>query len=155
MTSNVGARAITEKNNLGFGDNSGKAKNDEDIKADVMAELKRLFRPEFLNRVDDIIVFHKLTQDDIKNISRRMLKTLAKRVKSMEMDIEFDDSAVEEISSEGYDPVYGARPLRRAIQNKIEDPLSEHMLDGKFKAGDNIICKFQDGKFTFEKKASE
>lgn len=152
MTSNVGARAITEKNNLGFGDNSGKAKNDEDIKADVMAELKRLFRPEFLNRVDDIIVFHKLTQEDIKNISRRMLKTLSTRVKSMEMDIEFDDSAVEQISSEGYDPVYGARPLRRAIQNKIEDPLSEHMLDGKFKAGDNIICKFEDNKFTFEKK---
>lgn len=152
MTSNIGARAITEKNNLGFGDNSGKAKNDEDIKADVMAELKRLFRPEFLNRVDDIIVFHKLTQEDIKNISRRMLKTLSTRVKSMEMNIEFDDSAVEEISSEGYDPVYGARPLRRAIQNKIEDPLSEHMLDGKFKAGDNIICKFEDNKFTFEKK---
>ena len=152
MTSNVGARAITEKNNLGFGDNSGKAKNDEDIKADVMAELKRLFRPEFLNRVDDIIVFHKLTQEDIKNISRRMLKTLSTRVKSMEMNIEFDDSAVEQISSEGYDPVYGARPLRRAIQNKIEDPLSEHMLDGKFKAGDNIICKFEDNKFTFEKK---
>ncbi len=152
MTSNVGARAITEKNNLGFGDNSGKAKNDEDIKADVLAELKRLFRPEFLNRVDDIIVFHKLTQEDIKNISRRMLKTLSTRVKSMEMDIEFDDSAVEQISSEGYDPVYGARPLRRAIQNKIEDPLSEHMLDGKFKAGDNIICKFEDNKFTFEKK---
>lgn len=152
MTSNIGARAITEKNNLGFGDNSGKAKNDEDIKADVLAELKRLFRPEFLNRVDDIIVFHKLTQEDIKNISRRMLKTLSTRVKSMEMDIEFDDSAVEQISSEGYDPVYGARPLRRAIQNKIEDPLSEHMLDGKFKAGDNIICKFEDNKFTFEKK---
>ena len=152
MTSNVGARAITEKNNLGFGDNSGKAKNDEDIKADVLAGLKRLFRPEFLNRVDDIIVFHKLTQEDIKNISRRMLKTLSTRVKSMEMDIEFDDSAVEQISSEGYDPVYGARPLRRAIQNKIEDPLSEHMLDGKFKAGDNIICKFEDNKFTFEKK---
>ena len=90
-----------------------------------MGELKNTFKPEFLNRIDDIIVFNRLNDADIKNIAKRMLKTLTKRLENMEIDITFADSTIDEISKEGFDPVYGARPLRRAIQSKLEDDISE------------------------------
>lgn len=155
MTSNVGARKITEKQrSLGFsGGEEDAARNAERIREDVMAELKKAFKPEFLNRVDDIIVFNQLTNDDIHEIAKRMLKNLEARVKGMDISIEFTDTAVDEVSKEGFDPVYGARPLRRAIVSRIEDPLSEHILEGKFKAGETVVCDYQNDKFTFDTKA--
>ncbi len=154
MTSNVGARLITEHRRLGFADAQRAAADASDhrrIKDDVMGELKRAFRPEFLNRVDDIIVFQQLTQPDIEEIARRMLRSLDKRLAGMELHAAVSEAAVAEIAKEGFDAVYGARPLRRAIQSKIEDPLAEHLLEGRFQAGDTIRIDVKDGSFTFEK----
>ena len=149
MTSNVGARLITDhQNSLGFVQNEEK-KEEQDTKQLVLGELKKVFRPEFLNRVDDIIVFNKLTQDEIKEIARKMLDTLSKRLESMDITISFTDAAVTAIADKGFDDAYGARPLRRAIQSEIEDTLSEYMLDGKVQAGQSVTCDYQDGKFTF------
>ena len=148
MTSNVGARMITEKQSaLGFSDD--KEKENENIKDIVMGELKNTFRPEFLNRIDDIIVFNKLTQDEIKEIAAKMLDNLKERLKALEIEIEFTDEAITEIADAGYDESYGARPLRRAITSKIEDELSERILDGTVSKDKNITCDFKDGKFTF------
>ena len=149
MTSNVGARLITEKHKaLGF-----TPQDDDKVKTDtrelVMGELKKLFRPEFLNRVDDIIMFNKLTQDEIKQIASKMLDTLTQRLAAMDITITFTDSAVTAIADKGFDDAYGARPLRRAIQSEIEDVLSEQMLDGKIKENSTVTCDYQDGKFTF------
>ena len=154
MTSNVGARLITERKNLGFGE-AAQVK-EEQIKEDVLAELKKQFRPEFLNRVDDIIVFHQLQKADIREIAKRMLGNLRKRVRDQDMDITFTDQAVDTIADAGFDPVYGARPLRRAIQNKIEDTLSEAILDGSVKTGEQIVCDVDsDGKFIFTDAAEK
>lgn len=156
MTSNVGARLITDQQNgLGFAfDNpeNKKEKTNEEIREAVIGELKKLFRPEFLNRVDDIIVFNKLTQEEIKEIAGKLLENLKARLKAVDIDAEFTDEAVTEISNEGYDDTYGARPLRRAITSKIEDALSEKMLENEIKKGDHIVCDFKDGKFTFTPK---
>lgn len=153
MTSNVGARLITEKHSLGFGD-AGRGESDEAdqkrIRDNVMGELKRAFRPEFLNRVDDIIVFSKLSQKDIQEIARRMLSQLDKRLADMDIRVSVTDEAVEQISKEGFDPVYGARPLRRAIQSKIEDAMAESLLEGKFKAGSNIVVDADENGFVFK-----
>ena len=149
MTSNVGARMISERKSLGFGSASGTG-SDQEIKNDVMAELRREFRPEFLNRIDDIIVFRQLTKEDIHEIARRMLKTLQKRVaENMEVELTFTDAAVEKVADAGFDPVYGARPLRRAIQSGVEDLLSERILEGAVKAGTKVECDVKDGAFTF------
>ncbi len=151
MTSNVGAKLISGSGrSLGFSaENNGGALSDSKIHDAVMGELKKLFRPEFLNRVDDIIVFEQLKQDDIKEIALRMLETLRKRTLSLGIEIEFDDSAITKISQEGFDPVYGARPLRRAIQSKIEDPLSEKMLDLTIVPGKKYTCKYENDEFIF------
>ena len=152
MTSNVGARLITEKqSSLGFNSENEKAEESEkkDIKELVTGELRKVFRPEFLNRVDDIIVFNKLNKDEIKQIAVKMLKTLENRLDKMNIKINFTDNAVSEIADKGFDENYGARPLRRAIQNEIEDPLSEQMLEGKVKDGAVVTCDFADGQFTF------
>lgn len=152
MTSNVGAKLITNAGNssLGFkGEEGDRTMSQSDIKDAVMGELKKCFRPEFLNRVDDIIVFEQLNKDDIKEIARRMLKTLRNRVHDMGIELDFDDSAIEKISDEGFDPVYGARPLRRAIQSQIEDKLSEEMLDGSVTSGNKYVCKHTDDGFVF------
>ena len=114
-----------------------------------MGELKNCFKPEFLNRIDDTIVFKQLDENDIEEIAKRMLATLKKRVKGLDIEIEFTDKAVKAISKAGFDPVYGARPLRRAIQSKIEDTLSELMLDGTVKAGEKYICDEENGNFVF------
>ena len=150
MTSNVGARLITERKSLGFGESN--EPTNENMKDDVLSELRKEFRPEFLNRIDDIIVFHQLREEDIKEIARRMLKTLASRVKTMDIDIEFDEEAIKLIADAGFDPIYGARPLRRAIQSKIEDRLSEEMLEGNIKAGGTVLCSVKDKEFTFSVK---
>ncbi|MBQ2475534.1 MAG: ATP-dependent Clp protease ATP-binding subunit, partial [Ruminococcus sp.] len=140
MTSNVGARMITDKQkSLGFAQEE-KAQKQEDIRSLVMGELKKVFRPEFLNRVDDIIVFNKLTQDEIKQIAGKMLETLSKRLAAMDITITFTDAAITAIADKGFDDSYGARPLRRAIQSEIEDVLSEKLLDGEIKANSAVTC---------------
>lgn len=145
MTSNVGASKITDnKQALGFGDNKDVNKTIEDL---VMEDLKKTFKPEFLNRVDEIVVFNQLEKDDIVEIARRMLKSLNKRLAEMNIKAEFTDEAISAIADAGFDKVYGARPLRRAIQTKIEDPLSELILESKIK--DTCTVDFKDGEFTF------
>ncbi len=153
MTSNVGAKLITNEgaSALGFkGEDNGGTMSREDIRSAVMGELKKCFRPEFLNRVDDIIVFEQLGKEDIKEIARRLLKTLKNRVHDMGIELDFDDSAIDKIADEGFDPVYGARPLKRAIQSQIEDRLSEEMLEGRMTSGNKYICKHKDDRFVFE-----
>ena len=155
MTSNVGARLITEKQqSLGFNQaSSEEAAQEADFEKTkdlVMGELKALFRPEFLNRVDDIIVFHKLTKEDTQKIARKMLATLEKKLRDMDIQMEFTDAAVEAVADKGYDPTYGARPLRRVIQNQVEDPISEKMLEGAITANKAYRCDYTEGKFTFE-----
>lgn len=150
MTSNVGARLITQnKPSLGFNDVGSKDPDIQKLHDTVMTELKNTFKPEFLNRVDDIIVFNKLTADDIDQIARRMLNSLKERVESLGIEIEFTDEAIKTISKNGFDPIYGARPLRRAIQSKIEDTLSEKILEKEIIPGKKIICDVKDGEFIF------
>ncbi len=154
MTSNLGARLITEKKtSFGFGVTENEQESDyNSIKQMVLEELKKAFRPEFLNRIDDTIVFHKLNTDEIGKIARIMLNKLAARLKAMDIEIEFADSAVAEVASKGFDAVYGARPLRRAIQNNIEDLISEQILDNRIKTGDKLICEFKEGEYVFSSK---
>ena len=147
MTSNLGARIITGgANALGFGQSDdNKAQQDyENIKSAVMGELKNTFRPEFINRLDDIIVFRKLSEEDVEQIAERMLRTLAKRINEMEIDVTFEPSVAKTIAKHGFDPVYGARPIRRAIQSEIEDRLSEKILEGEVKPGDSISVSYDD-----------
>ena len=157
MTSNVGARAITERRSFGFGDAGAQVGDEESsrrIRENVMSELKKTFRPEFLNRVDDTIVFRQLTEEDIRCIARRMLSSLDRRVKELEITLTVSDEAVAELARAGFDPVYGARPLRRAIQARVEDPLAEKLLEGQFKAGDTVNVTLSDGQLIFEKTES-
>ena len=152
MTSNVGAKMIAQSGagTLGFAPQSNETMSEKKIREAVMGELKNVFRPEFLNRVDDIIVFHQLGKEDINEIAKRMLSVLSRRVGELEIGLEFSQEAVEAIGKAGFDPVYGARPLRRAIQQQIEDKLSEEMLEGKLTAGKKYICNYSDDVFTFE-----
>ncbi len=149
MTSNIGARLITEKRAaFGFGASGEVSKSDETIKEEVLGELKKEFRPEMLNRIDDIIVFRKLSHTDISEIARRMLNVLKTRLAELNIDVQFTDDAISAIADAGFDDVYGARPLRRAIQSNIEDLLSEKMLEGAVKAGQKIVCGFENGVYT-------
>ena len=154
MTSNLGARIITGgATAMGFGQSDdNKAQQDyENIKTAVMNELKNTFRPEFINRLDDIIVFRKLSEEDVEQIADRMLKTLAKRINEMEIDVTFEPSVAKTIAKHGFDPVYGARPIRRAIQSEIEDRLSEKILEGEVRPGDSISVSYDD-ELTINKK---
>lgn len=143
MTSNVGAKLITDKNKLGFA-NDKSAENEkqeyENIKKEVLAELKKQFRPEFINRIDDIIVFHKLNNEDINKIMEILLKQVQKRLELQNYKVEIDDSAKELIAKKGVDNNYGARPLRRSIQNMLEDKIAEAILDGIIKPGKKAIA---------------
>ena len=153
MTSNVGAKLISQKQKA-FGFAAGAKEleqNEKEIKDAVMGELRNTFRPEFLNRVDDIIVFQRLTKDNIKEIASRLLAVLQKRVEDMGIEVAFSDEAVSKIADAGFDDVYGARPLKRAIQSRIEDALSEEMLKGSVKKGGKYICNVKDDKFVFDK----
>ena len=154
MTSNVGAKLIAGSgSSLGFGEGGENGLSDEKIKESVMGELKATFRPEFLNRVDDIIVFRKLTQEDIREIAARLLDNLSDRVKALGVELTFSDEAITKIADAGFDPVYGARPLRRAIQSRIEDLLSEQMLEGKVTAGKAYQCEVNGEAFVFTEQA--
>ena len=149
MTSNVGATQITQsQRTLGFS-GGGSVQTNQEIHDAVMGELKKTFRPEFLNRVDDIIVFSRLTKENIREIAGKMLKEVSARVKEMDIGLEFTDKAIDKISDEGFDDVYGARPLRRAIYNNIEDKLSEQILEGNVKAGKTYVCDYDSDKKTY------
>ena len=149
MTSNLGARLITDRKQLGFANKEGEAdskKEYEEIKKEVMAELKKELRPEFINRIDEIIVFHKLNDNDINQIIDIMLKEVVNRLKEQKYDVKFEPDVKEMIAKEGIDKNFGARPLRRTIQNLIEDKLAEEILDGKLVKGKvNKITKRQLG----------
>ena len=147
MTSNLGAKDIlnTTTTKMGFGTQSETEADSEAIREKVMAKVKDAFRPEFLNRIDEIIVFDRLKEEEIKEIAKIMLKGLESRLLANGITAEFTDSAITEIAKEGFDPIYGARPLRRAIQNKIEDMLSEKIIGGEI--GEKVIVDAEDGKF--------
>lgn len=141
MTSNVGARQINEEiHSFGFSDGKDSEDTEEKIREAVNAELKMTFRPEFLNRIDDIIIFNRLTKEQISLIAENLLSDLKKRLSAIEYDVDFDESVKELILKEGYDKVYGARPLKRAVRAKVEDSLSEKILDGTLKKGEKYTC---------------
>ncbi len=155
MTSNIGARSITENKTIGFMSKTDATKDYEKTKNEVMDELKRAFRPEFLNRLDDIIVFKKLSEESVEKITRLMLKDFEKLVENKNIKISIDESLVKFIAKTGFDTVYGARPLRRAIQSNVEDKFAEKMLDGEINAKDNVIVKYSDGEVKIEKVANK
>ncbi len=157
MTSNVGAKLITAKQAaFGFADSAEeREQNDEKIRDAVMGELKNTFRPEFLNRVDDIIVFKRLTKAQIGEIAKNLLGILRARVASMDIAVDFSEAAIEKIADAGFDEVYGARPLKRAIQSKIEDALSEAMLRSEVTAGKHYLCTPDGDRFIFTEQQTE
>ncbi len=147
MTSNAGARNIVSPKKLGFVSKEDTKKSYEEMKKSVMDEVKTIFRPEFLNRIDDIIVFHALEKEDVSKIVRLMAKEVSDRIsKNMGIEITLTDAVIDHISDEGYDKVFGARPLRRAIQTKIEDKLAEYILEGKLTEGGSAVIDFVGGE---------
>lgn len=152
MTSNIGARDIVEPKRLGFSAAlENEAKDYEDMKKNVMNELKKTFRPEFINRVDELIVFHPLTKENINEIAALMLQEVAKRLSNTNVNLIVDDEVKEFLANKGYDKVYGARPLRRTIQNMVEDKLAEEMLEGKIHEGDTVKIVLKGDKLEFVK----
>ncbi len=154
MTSNVGAQNIVStKSSLGFApaeEDFGKAQ--DKIKDQVMGQLKQTFRPEFLNRIDDIIVFTQLKKEDIAKIATNMMTTVTERLSAMGITLEVEQAALDLISEKGFDPVYGARPLKRTIQSLIEDSIAEKILEGKFKGGDTVTVSADENGITFTKR---
>ena len=150
MTSNAGAQSIAAPKNLGFGAGSDAKANYETMKGSVMEEVRRIFRPEFLNRIDDTIVFHSLNREELRQIVSLLLKELASRAEAqMQIRLKFRSSVRDQIAEKGFDVKYGARPLRRAVQNEIEDELAEEILSGKIKAGQHVVCTVRGGKIVF------
>ena len=144
MTSNIGAKLISEnKTILGFADESTERNSRERMKKMVTDEVKSFFKPEFINRVDEMIIFSSLSQGEIREIAVRMLGELSRRCETDNIDITFDKSVIDMLVEKGFDPVYGARPLRRTITSEIEDVLAEEYLKGKIKAGDKIACSYE------------
>ena len=155
MTSNVGAREISQESSVGFGTTGEAGLSGKEIRSRAMSELKRLFRPEFLNRVDDIVVFQKLTGESLTAIAELLVDDLRQRLIANGMNIRLTDGAIAKIVSEGTDLTNGARPLRRAIQRLIEDPLSEELLAGEWSAGDTVLCDVVDDAFVFSHGTGE
>ncbi|MCE5344378.1 MAG: ATP-dependent Clp protease ATP-binding subunit [Eubacteriales bacterium] len=151
MTSNAGAHSIISSRSLGFGGSTETVHDYETMKERVMAEVKDVFRPEFINRVDDLIVFHALEPDDIEKIARLMMQSVATRLSQRGMKLEYDDEVISFLAKEGYDANYGARPLRRTIQRTVEDALSEEIIAGRVALGDAVCLSMKDGKITFAK----
>ena len=150
MTSNVGARNIVEHHTIGFANKDDKVKDYEKSKQEVMSELKKAFRPEFLNRLDEIIVFNKLDETSIEKITKLMLKDFELRIKDKNIKLKIDDEVIKHLSKIGFDDTYGARPLRRAIQSNIEDLFAEAILDKKIKDGDTVSVKMEDNKIVLK-----
>jgi ATP-dependent Clp protease ATP-binding subunit ClpB len=144
MTSNLGSQMIQSMAGSDYGV----------IKVAVMAEVKANFRPEFVNRIDEVVVFHALTEEHIRQIARIQLRRLAERLAKMDYGFEVSDAALAELAKAGFDPVYGARPLKRAIQAEIENPLARAILEGRFEPGDAIRVDYRGGRMVFEKSGS-
>ena len=155
MTSNVGAREIAQPNTSGFSVDEHAGLSDKEIQSRVMAEMKKLFRPEFLNRIDEIIVFKSLTDDQIVRIVDLMVADLRDRMIAQNMSINLTEAACRLIAKEGTDTTFGARPLRRAIQRLLEDPLSEEILEGKWTAGSIVEVDAADGELVFSQGSGE
>ncbi len=150
LTSNVGARSITEHKTLGFGDVKESEKEAQDTEKNVMQSLKSTFKPEFLNRIDDIIIFRKLDKENIVKIARNMLGEITRRINALGIEISFSDEVVDFLADAGFDPVYGARPLRREIQRKVEDSFSNALLEAKIKEGDKICAVLENGEVIYK-----
>jgi ATP-dependent Clp protease ATP-binding subunit ClpC len=156
MTSNTGVELIKREASLGFATQKDEDKTRkqayEIMKEKVMAEVKKTFRPEFINRIDEIIVFHELTEEQLRSIVDLLIKDLQKRLADRKLGVEITEEAKSWLAKEGYDPVYGARPLRRAIEHYVENPLSTRLLQGEFNAGDTIIVDLSENALTFTAK---
>ena len=150
MTSNAGARNIVEHHSIGFMNKEDSKKDYEKTRDEVMGELKKIFRPEFLNRLDDIIVFKKLSNESIEKITKIMLDEFIKRLEKKNIKVDVSDDVIKYISKVGFDDTYGARPLRRAIQSKIEDKFAEEMLDGNIKEDSNVKIDLNDDKIVIK-----
>jgi len=150
MTSNAGAHAIKKQRTLGFGGGEDSERTYENMKENIMGEVRNIFRPEFLNRVDEIIVFHALEQPEIDEIAKLLLRQVCIRLRERGIELDLDESALRLISKSGYDLQYGARPLRRAIQRMVEDALSEEILMGNIRLGDHVQATEKDEKLVFE-----
>ncbi|NLK37381.1 MAG: ATP-dependent Clp protease ATP-binding subunit, partial [Epulopiscium sp.] len=151
MTSNAGAKSIVSPKRLGFVSEETAEQSYEFMKRNVMEEVKRVFKPEFLNRIDDTIVFHPLSKEDITKIVRLMSETFIKRVEeNMKMYVSFSDSAIDKIAAEGYDEAYGARPIRRALQSKVEDSFAEKFLEGSLREGNHVVIDVAEDDFVFQ-----
>ncbi len=150
MTSNLGTRDIQKGPGIGFAARPDEKMTYEKMKDRVMDELKKSFRPEFLNRIDEVIVFHSLTQEDVKQIVDLLMKRVTEQLKAKDLEIELTDAAKTVLAEKGFDPSLGARPLRRTIQRLVEDPLSEKLLWKEFRAGQTIIVDARDGEIVFE-----
>ena len=154
MTSNIGARNITDKRtSLGFSAKESvedDERDNEEIRELVMKDLKNTFRPEFINRIDETVVFHRLTREDIRKIAANMLQTVSDRLSTLDIKLEVSEEAVDKLAEVGYDPTYGARPLRRTIQSLIEDAVAEKLLDGSIKAGERVKATVENDKIVLE-----
>jgi ATP-dependent Clp protease ATP-binding subunit ClpC len=150
MTSNVGAKHIKGVMSIGFTarmeDEASRQVEYEKMKEKVLSELKTTFLPEFLNRIDEVVVFHSLTKEHIRQIVDLMLSQVAKSLADRDMKLEVTDAAKEFLGEKGYNPTFGARPLRRVIQNEVEDKLSEALLKGEFRSGDTVVVDYDGGK---------
>ncbi len=154
-TSNIGSERITrEVSTIGFG-REELSDRYEDIKRAVMEEVKKFFKPEFLNRIDDLIVFHQLSEDHIRRITDLLLGRLADRLSEKQLTIEVSDAVKERLAKEGFDPIFGARPLKRTIERKIENELATLIIEGKFAEGDTVAVELADGEITFAKAATK
>ncbi|HEY4531706.1 MAG TPA: ATP-dependent Clp protease ATP-binding subunit [Kurthia sp.] len=154
MTSNIGAEALKFKKSLGFGAQE-KKQSQENAKSVMLEELKKAFRPEFLNRVDEMIVFHSLEKEELREIVQKMAVQLTNRLHEQKIELQLTDAALEKIADEGYDPEYGARPLRRAIQKNVEDRLSEEILKGTVLTDQVVVFDVKDNEFTIDVKSAE
>ena len=153
MTSNAGAQRILSPKTLGFSSAEDKEQNYKKMKEGVMDEVKHIFKPEFINRIDEIIVFHPLTKEDVKKIVSIMIQNMNKRTKEqMDITIKASSNVLEFLAESNYDSAYGARPLRRAIQNKVEDKLAEAVLEGKVKSGNTVTMRMREKEIKFSIK---
>jgi len=159
MTSNTGVELIKREASIGFATQKDEAKTRkqayESMKEKVMGEVKKTFRPEFINRIDEIIVFHELTEEQLRSIVDLLVKDLQKRLADRKLGVELTEEVKSWLAKEGYDPIYGARPLRRAIERYVENPLSTKLLRGEFREGDTIIVDLKDNALTFTAKVAK
>ncbi|HEX5564424.1 MAG TPA: AAA family ATPase, partial [Sporosarcina sp.] len=153
MTSNVGAEMLKRNRYVGFNIQDGE-KDYEDMKETMLEELKKVFRPEFLNRVDEMIVFHSLEKEHLREIVSLMSNELVKRLKEQDIELTLTEAALDKIAQVGHDPDYGARPLRRALQKHVEDRLSEELLKGTALTGSKVIVDVEDGEFVVKTEAA-